>query len=341
MKPLHFLLILLAGILITLFNIFEPFLKSILVAFLLSIATGSIHTTYKHKIESNMLFSSILTVGLAFLFLAPFFYFLIKVSGYVNSIDRQEFISFYNYIKLWITNIPDDFLIIKTTLLSAVNQIDIANLLQKLISVGAYIGKNSATFLFDMVMILIFYFVFNYYAKPFGSYFKEILPLKSEDSESVFNEITDVTSVVFYSILATAVFEGILFGGFVHFFGYDGIMFGILYGFASLIPVVGAMLMWLPLFAYEAFLGEVANGIIIVVYTIVVISFFADTIVKPIIIKYINKKVIKTPTNINELLIFFSIIAGLSTVGFWGMIIGPASVTFCISLLRLLKEYKE
>ena len=118
-------------------------------------------------------------------------------------------------------------------------------------------------------------------------------------------------------------------------------MFGILYGFASLIPVVGGMLMWLPLFAYEAYQGEVTNGIIIVVYTIVVISFLADTIIKPIIIRYINKKVIRTPTNVNELLIFFSIIAGLSTLGFWGMIIGPVSVAFCISILRLLKEYNQ
>jgi predicted PurR-regulated permease PerM len=341
LKPLQFLLILLAAILIALFNIFSPFLKPILVAFLLSVATGSIHTHFKGRFSSQSVFSTFMTAGLALLFLAPFFYFIITISSYINTVDKQEFFEFFNYIKLWINNIPDDFILVKTALLGGLNQIDVANFIQKLISVGAYIGKNSATFLFDMVMILIFYFIFNYYARPIGDYFKSILPLRDEDSESVFFEITNVTSVVFYSILVTAIFEGILFGGFIHLFGYDGIMFGILYGFASLVPVVGGMLMWLPLFAYEAFIGEVTNGIIIVVYTIVVISFLADTIIKPIIIKYINKKVIKTPTTVNELLIFFSIIAGLSTVGFWGMIIGPASVTFCISILRLFKEYKE
>ena len=38
---------------------------------------------------------------------------------------------------------------------------------------------------------------------------------------------------------------------------------------------------------------------------------------------------------INELLIFFSIIAGLSSYGFWGMIIGPAVITLMISILDL------
>ena len=69
------------------------------------------------------------------------------------------------------------------------------------------------------------------------------------------------------------------------------------------------------------------------------ISVIADTFIKPMIIKYINKRVVKTPTNVNELLIFFSIVAGLSTFGFWGMIIGPAIVTFFISIMHLLKKY--
>jgi predicted PurR-regulated permease PerM len=59
------------------------------------------------------------------------------------------------------------------------------------------------------------------------------------------------------------------------------------------------------------------------------------------IIKYINQKVVKTPTSVNELLIFFSIVAGLSTFGFWGMIIGPAMVTFFISIMHLLKKYSD
>ncbi|MFY4845254.1 AI-2E family transporter, partial [Aliarcobacter butzleri] len=56
---------------------------------------------------------------------------------------------------------------------------------------------------------------------------------------------------------------------------------------------------------------------------------------------YINKKIIKTPTNVNALLIFFSIVAGLSTFGFWGMIIGPAMVSLFISIMNLLKKYSD
>ena len=99
--------------------------------------------------------------------------------------------------------------------------------------------------------------------------------------------------------------------------------------------------MWLPIVVYEATTGSSTNAIIIAAYSIIVISIIADTFIKPMIIKYINQKVVKTPTSLNELLIFFSIVAGLSTFGFWGMIIGPAMVTFFISTMHLLKKYSD
>jgi predicted PurR-regulated permease PerM len=40
----------------------------------------------------------------------------------------------------------------------------------------------------------------------------------------------------------------------------------------------------------------------------------------------------------NELVIFFSIIAGLSSFGFWGMILGPAITAFFLTILKLFEE---
>ena len=190
-----------------------------------------------------------------------------------------------------------------------------------------------------MIMILIFYFFFNFYGLSLSHTIKDMLPLKKDDANELFYESSNVMSVVLYSILVTAVFEGLLFGIFVTFFSYDDILLGVLYGFASLIPVFGGIIMWVPVMIYEAVTGTLTNAIIIAVYSILVISIIADTFLKPMIIKYINEKIVKTPTAINELLIFFSIVAGLSTFGFWGMILGPAMVTFFISLIQLLKKF--
>jgi len=93
--------------------------------------------------------------------------------------------------------------------------------------------------------------------------------------------------------------------------------------------------------ALELSHGNIVSAIIIATYSIVMISIVADTFIKPLIIKYINDTLVKTPTVVNELLIFFAIFAGLTTFGFWGMILGPAITTLFISLLKLYKILKE
>jgi len=243
-------------------------------------------------------------------------------------------------MKIIIQDSLKDFIFLNDLLTQIISKFDVAKTVQDMLTFGAYLGKNSVKFMMDMIMILIFFFFFTLYSTSISTFIKELLPIKKEDSNILFYESSNVMTVVLYSILVTAIFEGLLFGIFLTYFGYDGLLFGVLYGFASLIPVIGGIIMWLPIVIFEA-TTNLTNAFIIAIYSIVVISILADTFIKPMIIKYINKKIVKTPTNINELLIFFSIVAGLSTFGFWGMIIGPAMVTFFISIMNLLKKYSD
>ncbi len=341
MKPQYFLIALTIITIFFIFELFSPFLKPIIVALLLAVATNSLNIYLKKYIPSPFVSSTLMTILLTAIFFIPVLYCIFSFASLINKIDQQALISIYNVTLEWVQHMPDDFIFFKDQLNSILGKIDIPESIQKLFSIGAFLGKNSAKFIIDMVMILIFYFFFNFYSTQLSHYFKEAMPLKKEDSNALFYESSNVMSVVLYSILTTAIFEGLLFGVFISFFGYDGILLGVLYGFASLIPVVGGLLMWLPVAIYEIFAGTIGNAIIIVIYSLLVISLIADTFIKPIIIKYINKKVVKTPTQVNELLIFFSIVAGLSTFGFWGMIIGPAMVTFFISLIQLLKKFSD
>lgn len=141
--------------------------------------------------------------------------------------------------------------------------------------------------------------------------------------------------IVFYSIIVTAIFEGFLFGIFISFFGFNGLLFGTIYGFASLIPFVGGALVWMPVSLYAWSNNNSTDAIVIALYSIIVIFIIADTFVKPMIIRYIKINVLQSPTPINELIIFFSIVAGMSSYGFWGMIFGPAITSFLIAISRI------
>ena len=341
MKPQYFLIALTMTTLFFMYELFNPFIKPMIVALLLAVATNSMNNYFKKSITNNFLSSILITVILTALFFIPVLYCIFSFASLINQIDQKALFEIFKTTQAWVEQLPQDFNLIKEHLNNILDKVNIPEFIQNLFSIGAFLGKNSAKFIIDMVMILIFFFFFNFYSSSLANYFKDAMPLKREDSNALFYESSNVMSVVLYSILATAILEGVLFGVFISLFGYDGILLGVLYGFASLIPVVGGLIMWLPVAIYEIFAGTTTNAITIVVYSIVVISIIADTFIKPIIIKYINQKILRTPTKINELLIFFSIVAGLSTFGFWGMIIGPAMVTFFISLVQLLKKFSN
>jgi predicted PurR-regulated permease PerM len=57
-----------------------------------------------------------------------------------------------------------------------------------------------------------------------------------------------------------------------------------------------------------------------------------------VILNFVNRKLSDGKSRINEFMIFFAIVGGLATFGFWGFIIGPAIVAFMLTTLRMLRK---
>lgn len=321
--------------------LFKPFLLNIAIASLLTIATIPLHVRIMSMTKNSIYTSFIATFLLCLLFFAPIVYaitILAKEALNFNPQIIQDTIHFFSTYKF---DLPDSLNFLEPKIKELFSSLDLSSLANKLIANAASFGKMGAGFFTNMIFIVIFFFFANAYGRDIMNYVKSVLPMEEEEVEMIFTEMGNVMSVVFYSILVTAFFEGTLFAIIGIYFGYDGILLGILYGFCSLIPVVGGALMWVPISAYEFANGNTATALTIAIYSVVVISIIADTFIKPLIIKYINNKILVIPTEINELLIFFAILAGLSTFGFWGMILGPAITTFFLSILKIYKLLKE
>ena len=321
--------------------LYSPFLMTITIASLLSIATSNLNTKLTILSKSKVLGALLSTLLLSILFFAPILYTINSLAETVNAFDPAYIKKVTDFLANLDYDIPKSLEFLKPKIEESLANLDAAAISKNILNIAANIGKKSAGFLTDMFLIIVFYFFANLYGRDLSYYLKSATPMKENEANLIFFEITNVMSVVFYSILITAMFEGILFGFVGMVYGYDGLLLGILYGFASLIPVVGGVLMWAPISLFELSSGHITAAIVIAFYSIIVISIIADTFIKPIIIKYINQNIVRESTKINELLIFFAIIAGISTFGFWGMILGPAITTLFISLLKLFKVLKN
>jgi len=323
------------------YTLYEPFLISIAAASLLAIATANFYTFTLRYVKSETFSAFISTFLLSMLFFAPMAYFLTKLAPMIEHIKPEVFHSMLEKAKQLLDNVPSSFDFLKPIVKEALESIDLSVAAGNVLQIAAKVGSLSADFLKAAILLLIFYFFAHLYGKKIIIFFKNVIPMDPKNSTRLMHEITNVMSIVFYSILTTAIFEGALFALLALFMDYNAFLLLILYGFASLIPIIGGMLMWVPLSLYELSLGHVGNAIIIATYSVIVISIIADTFIKPVIIKYINITFIKAQTHMNEMLIFFSIIAGLSSFGFWGMIFGPAITAFFLALLHLFELLKS
>ncbi|WP_297524611.1 AI-2E family transporter [Sulfurovum sp.] len=317
------------------YSIYKPFLLSLTVAMLLTMATYNLTKKMIKFFKSRKISAGIATLLLMLIIFAPIVYMATTGVGYISQLSVEKI----NHVTAVFKTFGEEIPIIKDWIATALSDEKIAGYIRYATSYVTTAGSVGLGFVKNMVLVLVFYFLINYYGERFFELVRALMPISKIKSAKMIHEVSSTMEVVFYSIIVTAIFEGVLFGVMVSYFGYDGLLFGMIYGFASLIPIVGGAVVWIPVSLYAWTTINANTAIFIASYSVVVISIIADTFIKPVIIKVIKEDLLKSNIEVNELVIFFSILAGMSTYGFWGMILGPAITSFLIAITKIYIDY--
>ena len=319
------------------YTIYQPFLLSMSVAMLLAMATTNMSRHLLRVLKSRKAVALIMVLLLIMLIMAPLFYVATTGVEYLSNLDKESIKAMFDSTHSMTKDVPylgkwvEEYLRVE-------------KVTPYLKDISIYItsmGSKGVGFIKNIIFIIAFYAAIVYYQDKFFQLLTLLIPAPESDSRSMVSELVSTMEVVLYSIIVTALFEGFLFGIFLGYLGFNGILFGVIYGFASLIPIIGGAIVWIPvsLYAWSEMGANIA--IIIALYTIIVISILADTFVKPMIIKFIKEDMLKNAAKMDELVIFFSILAGMSTYGFWGTILGPAITTFLFAATRVYIRYSN
>jgi len=319
------------------YTIYKPFLLSMTVAILLVMATYNFTKKLIQKFKSRKVSTIISSLLLMLILFAPIIYMATIGVGYISKFD----ISTVNDITAVVKNFINQLPYIKDWKDVGVSDEEIKNYIQEYTSYIKFAVPAGIGFLKNMFLVLIFYFLINLYGEKFFELIRALIPISKIKSAKMIHEISSTMEVVFYSVIVTAILEGFVFGIMVGYFGFNGLFFGMIYGFASLIPIVGGVIVWLPVSLYAWAKIDANTALFIGSYSIIVISIFVDTFVKTAIIKLIKDNLLKSTIEINEIVIFFSILAGMSSYGFWGMILGPAITAFVIAITKVYIDYNN
>jgi len=319
------------------YSVYKPFLLSLVVAMLLTMATFNLTKKLIYYTNSAHISAAISTTLLTLLLFAPIVYLATVGVGYISQIDSAGIKETIHFVESSVQEIP----FLKEMSLKYLNDEKIAFYIEESTSYLTLAGGAGLGFMKNMFFVVVFYFFINYYGSRFFDIILALLPVPPVKGARMMQEVAATMEVVFYSIIVTAIFEGFLFGIIMGIFGFNGLLFGVIYGFSSLIPVLGGIIVWAPVSLYVWTKVDSQTAMIIAGYSIVMISIIADTFIKPMIIKVIKEDFLKSTIKINSIIIFFSILAGMSTYGFWGMIVGPAITSFLIAITKVYLDYSE
>lgn len=322
--------------------LFSPFLMVIVIGVLMAVATSGLHAKVTKLCRGRRTLASVLSLFLlCALFFVPFIYAVIEIAKNAASFDMARLNDALSYVQGLDIRLPGPFEKFNTQFRSFLANLDVAGVAKQIISYLSVVGKSSAKFIVDMVLIIVFCFFAYLYGESFKRFFKKILPVEPAQIDYIFSETANTMSVVFYSTIFNAVLQGFLFSIIAGIFGFDALLMGVLFAFCSLIPAVGGALIYVPTALYVLAGGSTSGAIVIMAYCVILISTLADSFIKPLVIKFINSRLVENPANINEMLIFFSMLSGISTFGFWGVILGPAILTLFIAVLNLYDYLKK
>lgn len=160
------------------------------------------------------------------------------------------------------------------------------------------------------------------------NYLLDLSPLKPEHEDMLIKRVKNVTRSAVVGTFLTAVAQGIL--GMIAFavVGIPWFFYGVLMGFASLIPVVGTALIWVPCVLYLLIVGHVGMGIGLLIWCVVVVVN-ADNFLRPYFMK--------GDTGMSSIIAFFAILGGIEFFGLIGVIFGPLIFGVCAMLLYIFQ----
>jgi len=186
---------------------------------------------------------------------------------------------------------------------------------------------NTFTVIVSMYFILYFMFI---KARLFEKIVARALPFKKSNTQMLGDKFTKLVLANAIGIPVVAIGQG-----FVALIGYwifgapSAILLFALTAVASMLPVVGAAIVYVPVGIFMIAEGNSGAGIGVLIYGLVVVGL-TDNLLRFTLLKKLE--------DIHPLVTVFGIILGMNLFGFMGLIFGPILMSITVLLIQVYRD---
>ena len=201
---------------------------------------------------------------------------------------------------------------------------------QYLATQAVNIGQNTFEFLvsFGVMLYLLFFLLRD--GSILSARLRDALPLSSEHKMHLLRKFTTVIRATVKGNIAVAAAQGALGGVIFYILGIQGpVLWGVVMAFLSLLPAIGAGLVWGPVAVYFLVSGEVWQGVALAAYGVLVIGM-VDNVLRPVLVG--------KDTKLPDYVVLISTLGGMALFGLNGFVIGPLIAALFIACWDLFSS---
>jgi predicted PurR-regulated permease PerM len=177
------------------------------------------------------------------------------------------------------------------------------------------LGQNMLSFFVGLFVMLYLLYFFLKDGSRIADAITRAVPMREDRLHALVDRFAIVVRATMKSNLAVAGLQGSL-GALIFFLlGIRSpLLWGALMAVLSLLPLVGAILVWLPAALYLMSIGSTGKGLVLLLYGVFVIGL-VDNVVRPLIVG--------KDTSLPDYVVLVSTLGGLALLGVNGFIVGP------------------
>ena len=179
---------------------------------------------------------------------------------------------------------------------------------------------------------LLYYFLCS--GKEMEKYLRSMIPLSAESIKQLAIETDNMVKATALGIPLVSLAHGIVAGIGYLILGVKGwLLLAFLTAVFAYLPIVGIMVVWVPMVIYLYSTGQVFQATGLLIYSIIVTGN----------VDYITRLgLLKKLGNIHPIVTVFGVIVGLKLFGFMGLIFGPLLISYFVLLIRIYtKEFQS
>ena len=319
------LIILIVGLGLVLFRQAQPYISGVLCALTLYILLRRPTFRLARKLGKPTLATVIMVIAVILFIAVPL---TLIVWFVVDKIQQAEWN--VNDIIAPATQMFD--IIEKKFGIDIVSQESVSFVASKLTALGqSVLGGIGSFFINLLVAILLLFFLLNG-GRKWEQYLASVIPMKNINKKETMDRINLMVKSNAIGIPLVAILQGIIaLIGYLIFNVPNAGLAAIATGFCSIVPIVGTMVVWVPLGIYFMVLGQWGQAIGLLAFSTIFISQ-SDNLLRFVL----QKKM----ANTHPLITIFGVIVGLSLFGFIGIIFGPLLVSLFLLFVDMFrKEY--